>query len=87
MNGPAKTIFFRLLDEAGMTTKGILTPQDMMLLKKKGTCLYMNVHTGSIATLQDWADDFISMDSDQWGSSSFLLHTDKDALVEVHQDD
>ena len=49
----------------------------------EATRYFMNPATGSVATLEEWKDDFDSMTAEEWGGETF----ESARLVEVVQDE
>ena len=49
----------------------------------EATRYFMNPATGSVATREEWKDDFDSMTAEEWGGETF----ESARLVEVVQDE
>lgn len=45
----------------------------------RNATMYMNPATGSVATLEEWEADFVSMSAEEWGGE----HFEDGGLIEV----
>jgi len=64
--------------------RNVLTEEESAIVAENGEKHYMNIHTGSVDKLKNWAADYESMDSEYSGGATLFYDEDGvESLVEV----